>query len=170
MTSGTFYPVFVAAAGSNQTASVRTASTAFSFDAATNILTVTATQSQYADLAENYIADGQYEPGTVVQLGESTEITICNEDSTSKVVGVVSTNPAMLMNTTLTGQYVVAVALTGRVPCAVAGPIKRGDLLVATSDGRARAEKNPQIGCLIGKALDNFDGDSGVIEIIVGVK
>ena len=62
----------------------------------------------------------------------------------------------------------MAVALTGRVPTQVTGPVAKGDMMVSTADGRARAEENPILGTVIGKALEDFDGASGIIEIVVG--
>ena len=135
-----------------------------------NTVFANANQANYADLAENYMADQNYEPGTVVQFGIDSEIMAANTDQTTKVVGVISTRPAYLMNTGLEGPTILPVALMGRVPCKVKGPISRGDLLVATYDGRARAETHPRIGSLIGKALEDFYGDEGTIEIIVGLK
>jgi hypothetical protein len=41
-------------------------------------------------------------------------------------------------------------------------------MMVATTNGRARAEANPQVGAVIGKALADFDGQDGVIEVVVG--
>ena len=72
------------------------------------------------------------------------------------------------MNSTLTGETVVALALTGRVPCKVRGIIRKGDMMVSGGDGYARPEQSPMIGSVIGKALEDFDGVSGVIEIVVG--
>jgi hypothetical protein len=54
------------------------------------------------------------------------------------------------------------------VPCKVTGIVRKGDMMVATSSGRARAEQNPTIGSVIGKALADFDGQDGVIEVVVG--
>jgi len=129
--------------------------------------TVSAT-AQYADLAENYAGDASYAAGTVVDFGGTHEITLCDSDMSSRVAGVVSTNPAYLMNGTQTGENIVAVALTGRVPTKVRGPIRKGDLIVSAGDGHARAENLPQVGTVIGKALEDFDGDAGVIEVVVG--
>ena len=129
--------------------------------------TVSAT-AQYADLAENYVGDAGYAAGTVVDFGGTHEITVCDTDMSPRVAGVVSTNPAYLMNGTQTGENIVAVALTGRVPTKVRGPIRKGDLIVSAGDGHARAETLPQVGTVIGKALEDFDGDSGVIEVVVG--
>jgi hypothetical protein len=127
-----------------------------------------ATSAQYADLAEMYVADQIIEPGTVVCFGGDHEITICDQDSCSRVAGVVSTNPSYIMNAGLAGDNVVAVALTGRVPTRVTGQVRKGDMMVSTADGRARACATPAVGQVIGKALADFDGTDGVIEVVVG--
>jgi len=129
--------------------------------------TVAAT-AQYADLAENYAGDADYAPGTIVCFGGEQEVTECTVDMCSRVAGVVSTNPAYLMNGRLESNHVVAVALTGRVPTKVRGPIRKGDLIVSAGEGHARAENLPQVGTVIGKALEDFNGDTGVIEVVVG--
>jgi hypothetical protein len=133
-----------------------------------NLFRGTATAARYADLAENYLADAVIESGTVVCFGGSAEITTCTIDGCRRVAGVVSTNPAHLMNSELEGDNVVAVALTGRVPCKVTGKILKGDMLVAAGNGHARAAEDPKLGQVIGKALEDFDGDSGIIEVVVG--
>jgi hypothetical protein len=125
------------------------------------------TQARYADLAENYQADAAYEPGTVLEFGGDFELTLA-QDGTRRVAGVVSTNPAHLMNTGLRGENVVPVALQGRTPCKVRGKIQKGDMLVSAGSGFARPDHNPQIGAVIGKALADFDGLEGVIEVVVG--
>jgi len=125
------------------------------------------TQARYADLAENYQADDQYEPGTVLEFGGAAEVTIA-EDGSRRIAGVVSTNPAHLMNTGLQGANVVPIALQGRAPCKVRGKISKGDMLISAGSGYARPESNPQIGTVIGKALVDFDGVEGIIEVVVG--
>ena len=130
-----------------------------------NFLSVNA---NYADLAEKYVADAEYAPGTVLMFGGDKEVTQCVHDMCSRVAGVVSTNPAYLMNSGLEGEYTVELALTGRVPTKVRGPISKGDLIVSAGDGHARAEGLPQVGTVIGKALEDFNGDTGVIEVVVG--
>jgi hypothetical protein len=124
--------------------------------------------ANYADLAEKYVADADYAPGTVLMFGGDKEVTECVHDLCSRVAGVVSTTPAYLMNSGLEGEHTVELALTGRVPTKVRGPILKGDLMVSAGDGHARAEGLPQVGTVIGKALEDFDGDSGVIEVVVG--
>ena len=125
------------------------------------------TTAQYADLAENYLADSYYEPATVVSFGGVAEVTLA-EDGTRAVAGVVSTNPAHLMNGGLTGDHVTAIALQGRTPCKVRGKIRKGDMLVSAGNGFARPDNNPLIGSVIGKALEDFDEIEGVIEVVVG--
>ena len=125
------------------------------------------TTAKYADLAENYQADKAYAPGTVVMFGGSAEVTVADADATA-VAGVVSTNPAHLMNGGLTGVNVVPLALQGRVPCNVIGPVKKGDLMVSAGFGFARTNNTPAVGTVIGKALSDFNGAKGQIEVVVG--
>ena len=127
----------------------------------------TATSAQYADLAERYTSDTIYEPGTVVSFGGDAEVTMSTESMDSRIAGVVSTNPGFLMNDGLEGTN-VAVALTGRVPVKVTGTIRKGDMLVSAGEGYAKAEANPRLGSVIGKALEDFNGVSGIIEVVVG--
>ena len=134
-----------------------------------NTLTGTATQAQYADLAEKYEADADYEPGTVVHFGGDKEVTLCDQDMCTKVAGVISTNPAHTMNSNLTADHVATVALVGRVPVKVTGAIAKGDMLVSAGNGMARAEANPSMGSVIGKALQSNDSNEPtVIEVVVG--
>ncbi len=133
-----------------------------------NTVFAKATTAQYADLAEKYVADAAYTPGTVLMFGGDKEVTQCAHDMCTRVAGVVSTTPAYLMNSGLEGEHTVELALTGRVPTKVRGPILKGDLMVSAGDGHARAEGLPQVGTVIGKALEDFNGDSGVIEVVVG--
>jgi hypothetical protein len=127
-----------------------------------------ATTAQYADLAELYSADAKYAPGTVLDFGGTNEVTISSVASSTRVAGVVSTNPAHLMNSMLESEHKVAVALTGRVPTSVTGTIRKGDMMVTAGNGSAQACAVPAMGTVIGKALENFDGVSGTIEIVVG--
>jgi hypothetical protein len=126
-----------------------------------------ATSAQYADLAENYVADAEYQPGTVLEFGGEFEVTLA-EDGTNRVAGVVTTNPAYLMNSKCEGKYVVAIALQGRTPCKVRGHVRKGDMLMSGSNGFARRAQSPQMGTIIGKALSDFNGVEGVIEVAVG--
>ena len=128
----------------------------------------TAVHSLYADLAENYQADRQYNPGTVLMFGGPQEV-IMAEPDTTRVAGIVSTNPAHLMNGALNGGNVVPLALMGRVPCNVIGPVAKGDLMVSAGFGFAKTNNSAGIGQVIGKALQDFlVPGKGVIEIVVG--
>jgi hypothetical protein len=130
--------------------------------------TGTSTTAKYADLAECYTADAVYEPGTVVDFGGTYEVTLSDIDGSNLVAGVITTNPAHLMNSTLDAEFIAAVALTGRVPCKVTGPVRKGQMMVSAGNGRARAELNPKMGSVIGKALEDHSDGDGVIEVVVG--
>jgi hypothetical protein len=130
------------------------------------------TQARYADLAENYLSDAHYSYGTVVCFGGEQEITISTITHDPSVAGVISENPAHLMNGALTGKFVLPLALQGRVYCQVKGPIAKGDLLV-TGDEPGTACKLDKTkfehGCLIGKSLENIlDSSIRMIEVVVG--
>jgi hypothetical protein len=122
-----------------------------------------------ADLAENYLADAEYEPGTVLRLGGAAEVTICASYEHEGIAGIVSTQPGHLLNQGLANG--TAIALKGRVPCKVKGPVKKGDVLVSSSTpGHAEVRRyghrtNPL--AVLGKALQDFDGEAGVIEVMV---
>jgi hypothetical protein len=123
----------------------------------------------YADLAEYYSSDAEYEPGTVVVFGGAAETTTTKIVNDTRLAGVVTTDPAYVMNEGLTGTR-VCIALQGRVPCKVLGRIKKGDMLTTSATaGYAVKALNPTLGAIIGKALeDKEDGNLGVIEVAVG--
>ena len=99
-------------------------------------------------------------------FGGSNEVTIA-DDATNKVAGVVSTNPAYVMNSDINCEYPIVLALQGRVPCKVRGNIKKGDMLISGGSGYARPSNSPLMGTVIGKALADFNGIEGIIEIAV---
>ena len=129
----------------------------------------------YADLAEKYTADSDYEPGTVVVFGGDAELSVTGQHASHTVAGIITTNPAQVYNAECSageGEFVVELALIGRVPCKVIGPITQGDLIV-TSDqagyGCAGDPENIKPGTIIGKAISSFnDGLDGVVEVLVG--
>jgi len=130
-------------------------------DFAANVITATATQAQYADLAENYLSDHEYEPGTVISIGGPLEITVCGLGDYP--AGVISTDPAYLMNSDLVAG--LPVALVGRVPVRVFGSVIKGQLLY--SDIMGRASKNSE-GHLVGIALeDNPDEGEKLVECML---
>lgn len=126
------------------------------------------TQAQYADLAENYVADDNYEIGTVVVFGGDAEITVTNEFADHRVAGVISANPAYLMNAAVSG---LPVALRGRVLVRVSGPVAKGDLLVtSTTPGYARSVgSDTGFGVRIfAKSLEvNTNNGTNIIEAVI---
>jgi hypothetical protein len=133
-----------------------------------NTIFAKATSAQYADLAEKYEADAEYAPGTVLEFGGDKEVTLSTEAGSTRVAGVVSTNPSYIMNAGLTAEHVAMVALQGRVPCRVVGPVAKGDMMVAAGNGAARVDNSARAGSIIGKALENFSGAEGTIEVVIG--
>ena len=127
-----------------------------------------ATQAQYADVAEKYNADADYPVGTVVELGGTNEVTRSMTDHSTKIAGVISRNPALTMNADLDTDNVAVVALIGRVDVIVTGPVAKGDMLVSAGNGMARAEANPSVGALIGKAIESTDaqGESVILALV----
>jgi len=93
----------------------------------------TATSALFADLAEKYLADQEYEVGTVVVVGGEAEVTACQMGD--RAFGAVSANPAFKMNDGLAGG--TYIALKGRVPVKVIGPVRKGDKLIAAGNGCA---------------------------------
>lgn len=166
--TGTHYLLF--ATGTSGANRIYTRSNV-SYDPNTDVLNITAASALYADIAERYEADAVYEPGTVLMHGGEKEVTIADLHATTAVAGIVSTKPAYMLNSEAgsdeTHPY---IALKGRVPCKIFGPVKKGELLVASGrkPGHATAK---QLGddphAVIGKALENFTGLFGVIEVKV---
>ena len=147
--------------------SANTASTLVARDGSGNfnagVITATATQARYADLAEMYATDGDIDAGTVVHFAGEGKIASCNEANHHAVAGIISTDPAYLMNTDQAGS---ALAISGRVPCKVTGAVNAGDLMVSAGNGRAMANNSPAIGTVIGKAIEANEGGDAVIEVL----
>jgi len=134
-----------------------------------NTVFAKATSAQYADLAENYLADDTYTPGTVVVFGGEHEITVTNQAADERVAGVISTNPAYLMNS---GELGLPVALRGKVPVRVAGPVTKGDSLVtSTTPGVAFSVGRERVygQSVFAKSLEsnNSDGEKVILAVIV---
>ena len=125
-------------------------------------------QATYADLAENFKPDSDYEPGTVVKIGGSDEITLCTTSYCTDVFGVISENPAYIMNS----GGGIPVALQGRTPVNLTGNVKKGQRLVSSGQaGYAMALKEDKYydpRTIIGRALE--DSDSGTVMAVIGVK
>jgi len=133
-----------------------------------------ATTALYADVAERFASDELLEPGTVVELGGTQEITRSLTALSEKVFGVISTRPAYTMNGGAGEDDThPKVAMTGRVPVKVTGYIRKGDRLVAAGDGIARAAQPGEATAfnVIGRSLvDKTTPESGTIEAIVTIK
>ena len=120
-------------------------------------------QATYADLAEKYTTDAEYESGTVMKFGGDAELTQSDTNNDHKVAGVLSTNPAYILNAEIEGQY---LALSGRVPVKVTGSVCPGDILVSSNvPGHAEVNNNARSGRIIGKAITN--DANGVCEALV---
>jgi hypothetical protein len=136
-----------------------------------NIITATTTKARYADLAERYEADSEYEAGTVVVFGGEKEITVSDKEADTRIAGVVSTNPAYIMNEEA-GDNIThpAIALRGKVPVKVVGPVSKGDVLINSNvAGHAMAANEPLAVCaasIIGKALEDHDGHGIVLAVV----
>jgi hypothetical protein len=110
-----------------------------------NTVFAKATSALYADLAEIYTTDATYEVGTVVVFGGEAEITTTDKFADVSVAGAISTEPAYLMNSSMDG---LPLALRGRVPVKVIGPVSKGDLLVT-------AGANPGYAISVGKSTEH---------------
>ncbi len=137
-----------------------------------NTIFAQATSAQYADVAEKYVADQPYSAGTVLEIGGSAEVRATTAYATTGIAGVVSSHPALIMNSGESSVNAVEVALLGRVPCRVTGTIRRGDLLVASEMSGVATTLDPSLyqpGSVIGKALADYDDTAeGMIEVLVG--
>jgi hypothetical protein len=138
-----------------------------------NQVFATATTALYADVAERFAADELLEPGTVVELGGTREITRSINDLSENVFGVISTRPAYTMNGAAGNDDThPRVAMTGRVPVKVIGYVKKGDRLVSAGSGQARAAQPGEATAfnVIGRSLvDKPTPEPGTIEAIVTI-
>jgi hypothetical protein len=165
--SGDFTPT-----GANTTVNIGNTSNWFSTVYAQNFVG-TSVYAKYADLAENYVSDDTADPIAIMIIGGDEEVTASTVSHDPRVIGVMSQNPAYLMNTAIDG-IGSAIALTGRVPVRVKGPIARGDCVVS-SDIMGVGEKLDMYrytpGCIVGKALAAINDDSiQTIEVVIGVR
>ena len=126
-------------------------------------------QSTYADLAEMYSADAEYEVGTVLVFGGDAEVTTTDAKGDHRVAGVVSAEPAFVMNQDCPG-IATCIALQGRVPVKVIGKVQKGDMLVSSAiPGYAIVNNTPNVGTVSGKAVGTKEDDAkGIVEVVVG--
>ena len=126
-------------------------------------------EATYADLAEYYEGDTDYEVGTVMIFGGDKEVTMSVEHRSTKVAGVGSNQRAYTMNQDCPGIRTL-VALQGKVPVNVIGKVEKGDMLVASSiAGYAVVDNDPKVGSVIGKAIESKeDTERGTVHAVVG--
>lgn len=117
----------------------------------------TAYRAQWGDLAEIYAADNEYEPGTLVKFGGIEEITIADNVANA----VVTSCPGMILNSSEKEKLrnPTAIALTGRVPVKISGPVRKFDNIVLsrTSPGVGVVYNYSLPYEIIGKALEDND-------------
>ena len=167
--SGNFSANAISAVGSITTPSISAGANSSSSGTIKGRWTLTpgsTLQATYADVAENYTSDEAYDPGTLVMFGGEKDVTLAKGYLNTSVAGVVSTNPAHLLNAGVSG---VSIALVGRVPCKVVGNIKKGDMLVTSAKpGVATTTGVPLPGSIIAKAMEDYNSSTvGVIEVMV---
>ena len=119
---------------------------------AANVFNGVSTSARYADLAEKYTTDQEYPVGTAMCVGGEAETTACK--SSCMCIGVISAEPAYLMNSEAEGQ---AIGLKGRVPVRCKGVVKKGEAVYAWEDGVC---STVQTTALVGIALESSDDES----------
>ena len=132
------------------------------------IFSGTATAARYADLAEKYLADAEYEVGTVIAVGGTAEVTAANITNQHSVLGVVSANPALMMNSEQEGG--TYIALKGRVPVKVVGNVKKGDRLAPSMESGIATVKNEKDAWSFAIALEDGSGtpeNPGMVEAVI---
>lgn len=124
-------------------------------DIRANVFHGTATQANYADLAEKYSSDKEYPTGTIVCVGGDQEVTATKADSIP--IGVVSENPAYLMNAEGEG---LIIGLKGKVPIRVNGPVNKGDVIYVTNSAGIGSRIAEDGAHMVGIALDSHGFDA----------
>jgi hypothetical protein len=139
-----------------------------SSDIFANVFQGVALSSRYADVAEKYISDVEYDEGTVVVFGGDNEITVTTTYADTRVAGAISLYPGYIMNSHSEGQ---CVALRGKVPVKVMGAVKKGDLLVTTelAGFAIVATGEFSANAVFAKSLENKDdtGPGTVVAVIL---
>jgi hypothetical protein len=129
---------------------------------AANLFQGTATQARYADLAEKYTTAEELPAGTAVAVGGDAEVKPAN--ASNHCIGVVSTDPAYMMNSEAEGQY---IGLKGRLPVRVKGPVSKGQAVYAWQDGVSTTIAST---AMVGIALEsNSDEGEKLVECVLKV-
>lgn len=133
-------------------------------DLRANLFRGTALSAKYADLAEKYTTPTPLSAGTIVSVCSHEDHDVCQSVNNDFVIGVISTQPAMVMNEDSEGQ---PIALEGRVPVRVIGPVTKGQSVYLLDNGIASATANGQI---VGIALEsNEQQEEKLIECVLKV-
>ena len=131
---------------------------------AANLFQGTATQARYADLAEKYSTAEELAPGTAVAVCTCEDHEVEPATASNHCIGVVSTNPAIMMNSEAAGQY---IALKGRVPVRVKGAVVKGQSVYAMADGVSTTLATT---ALVGIALEsNSEAAEKLVECVLKV-
>ena len=148
--------------------------TNLSYNPSTNVLSTTASQAQYADLAERYEADCELTVGEVVILGGHAEITKCQKELDDAVFGVVSESPAFLMNAQAGDNSThPMIALKGRVMVKLKGTGAPGDRIVSAGNGEARVANLDECTAFntLGRLIKyKYNEETALAECVIGVK
>lgn len=132
-----------------------------------------AMEAEFADMAEIYVADDMLVAGNIVKLGGTKEITKTTQEFDDQVFGIISTAPGFLLNSKMKmAEYAYPVALKGRVPCVVKGPVRKGQRIVASNiPGVGMATDTFDAASIIGRAIgEKHDDEIGSVEVAVGVR
>lgn len=133
-------------------------------DIAARFFNGTATKARYADLAEKYTTAEELPAGTAVAVCSHEDHEVEPASASSFCVGVVSTDPAYMMNSEAEGQY---IGLKGRLPVRVKGPVKKGQPVYAMTDGVCTTIATS---ALVGIALEtNESNDEKLVECVLKV-
>jgi len=131
---------------------------------AANLFQGTATQAQFADLAEKYSTEKELPAGTAVAVSSNTEFEVEPAGTSQMCIGVVSTDPAYMMNSEAEGQY---IGLKGRLPVRVKGPVSKGMPIYAWEDGVCTTIAST---ALVGVALEsNSSEEEKLVECVLKV-
>jgi len=162
--------IALSAGSSTNTLDIGAVGSVFRAVYATNFYGVSST-AKYADVAERFETDAEYVPGTVVRIGGTKEITIETEIASEQVFGVISTDPAYLMNSEAGDDKThPPVAQIGRVPVRVIGTCAKGDRLISAGNGCAKADHDGVATPwnVLGRALaDKLTTQEGLVEATV---
>ena len=130
-------------------------------------------EAEFADMAEIYRSDMELLPGNLIKLGGNKEITKTTAEYDDGIFGIISTQPGFLLNSRAKlEENAYPVALKGRVPCIVKGPVHQGQRIVASDiAGVGMGVDRADINAVIGRAISTKESDQiGTVEVAVGVK